>query len=79
MDTGGNAAGWAVKLTTLLDLVPRSRMVELYLHSPIRLSGVVLNYTRGQLYRIILTTIGPLFALQNQPFALCNEDSVCFL
>jgi hypothetical protein len=32
-----------VKLTTNLHLVPRSRMVELYLHSPIRLLGVVLN------------------------------------
>jgi hypothetical protein len=31
-----------VKLTTHLHLVPRSRMVELYLHSPICLHGVVL-------------------------------------
>jgi hypothetical protein len=38
-----------VKLTTLLRLVPRSRMVELYLHSPIRLHGVVLNEAQGQL------------------------------
>jgi hypothetical protein len=28
--------GWGVKLTTHLHLVQRSRMVELYLHSPIR-------------------------------------------
>jgi hypothetical protein len=27
-------------------------MVELYLHSPIRLHGVVLNYTQVQLYRL---------------------------
>jgi hypothetical protein len=31
------------KLTTHLLLVPRSRMVELYLHSPIRLHGLVFN------------------------------------
>jgi hypothetical protein len=38
--------GWSdqgVKLLIHLHLVPRSRMVELYLHSPIRLHGVVLN------------------------------------
>jgi hypothetical protein len=34
---------WGMKLTTHLHLVPRSRMVELYLHSPICLHGVVLN------------------------------------
>jgi hypothetical protein len=34
---------WAMKLTTLLILVPRSRMVELYLDSPIRLHGIVFN------------------------------------
>jgi hypothetical protein len=33
-----------VKLSTHLQLVPRSRMVELYLHSPIRFHGIVLNY-----------------------------------
>jgi hypothetical protein len=33
-----------VKLTTRTHLVPTSRKVELYLHSPIRLHGVVLNY-----------------------------------
>jgi hypothetical protein len=27
-------SGWNVKLATHLNLVPRSRMVELYLHSP---------------------------------------------
>jgi hypothetical protein len=32
-----------VKLTTHLQLVPRPRMVELYLHYPIRLRGVMLN------------------------------------
>jgi hypothetical protein len=36
-------SAWGVKLTTHLHLVPRSRMVELYLHSPIRLHGVVIN------------------------------------
>jgi hypothetical protein len=33
-----------VKLTTHLHLVPRSRMMELHLHSPIRLHGILLNY-----------------------------------
>jgi hypothetical protein len=33
-----------MKLTTHLHLVPRSRMVELYLHSKICLHGVVPNY-----------------------------------
>jgi hypothetical protein len=32
-----------VKLTTYLNQVPRSQMVELYLHSPISLHGMVLN------------------------------------
>jgi hypothetical protein len=40
-------SGLGVKLITHLTLVPRSRMVELYLHFPIRLHGVVLNYAQG--------------------------------
>jgi hypothetical protein len=32
-----------VKLITHLYIVPRSRMVELYLHSPLCLHGVVFN------------------------------------
>jgi hypothetical protein len=32
-----------VNLTTQFHLVPRSRMVEIYHHSTIRLNGVVLN------------------------------------
>jgi hypothetical protein len=35
--------GGGVKLTTHLHLVPRSRMMEIYLHSPLCLHGVVLN------------------------------------
>jgi hypothetical protein len=42
MGTGGCLPG--VKLTTHLHLAPRSRMVELYLHSPIHLHDVVLNW-----------------------------------
>jgi hypothetical protein len=34
--------GGSVKLTTHLHLVPRSRMVKLYFHSPTRLHSVVL-------------------------------------
>jgi hypothetical protein len=36
-------SGRCVKLTTHLHLVPRSWMVELYLCSPIRLHGIMLN------------------------------------
>jgi hypothetical protein len=36
-------SGRSVKLTTHLQLVPRSRKVGLYIHSPIRLHSVVLN------------------------------------
>jgi hypothetical protein len=39
----GGKSGRGSKLTTHLLLVPRSRMVELYLHSLIRLHGIVLN------------------------------------
>jgi hypothetical protein len=34
---------WGVKLTIHLHLVLRLRMVEVYLHSPPRLHGIVLN------------------------------------
>jgi hypothetical protein len=36
-------SGQDPKLTTHFHLVPRSRMVELYLHSPICLHGIVLK------------------------------------
>jgi hypothetical protein len=36
-------SGRGVKLSTHLHLVPRSRMVELNLHSPIYLHSIVLN------------------------------------
>jgi hypothetical protein len=36
-------SGRGVKLTTQLHLEPRIRMMELYLHSPIRLNGVMLT------------------------------------
>jgi hypothetical protein len=36
-------ARWGVKVITCLHLLPRSRVVDLYLHSPMRLHGVVLN------------------------------------
>jgi hypothetical protein len=39
----GSKAAWGVKLTTHLHLVSWSRMMELYLHSPIRFHGIVLN------------------------------------
>jgi hypothetical protein len=43
---GGCSAGESsrgLKLATLLHLMPRLRMVDVYLHSPIRLLGLVLN------------------------------------
>jgi hypothetical protein len=39
----GGKSSWGVKLTTHFNPVPKSRMVELYFNSPIRLHGVVLN------------------------------------
>jgi hypothetical protein len=36
-------AAWGVKLNTHLHLMPKSRMVELYLLYPISLHAVVLN------------------------------------
>jgi hypothetical protein len=47
MGTGGSfsraESGGGVKLTTHLHLVPRLRMVELYLHFLIYIHGVMLN------------------------------------
>jgi hypothetical protein len=43
--SGGKAAG-DVKLTMLLHPMSRSRMVELYLHSPLCIHGVMLNYVQ---------------------------------
>jgi hypothetical protein len=37
-------SGRDVKLTIHLHLIPRSKIVELYLHSPKYLYGIVLNY-----------------------------------
>jgi hypothetical protein len=41
--TGGES-GMGVKLITHFNLVPTSRVVELYLHSPICLHSIVPNY-----------------------------------
>jgi hypothetical protein len=51
MGTGGSFPG-VKRLRREADLHPmsRSRIVELYLPSPIRLHGVVLNLAQGQLY-----------------------------
>jgi hypothetical protein len=37
-----------------MDLVLRSRMVELYLHSPIRFYGAVFNEAQRQLYFVFV-------------------------
>jgi len=37
-------------MITYLHLVPRLECMELYLRSPTRLHGVVLNYKQGKLY-----------------------------
>jgi hypothetical protein len=39
----GDKAAVGMKLTTHLHLVVRLRMTEIYLHSPLRFHGVVLN------------------------------------
>lgn len=39
----GEESGRGANLTTYFHLVSRPRMVELYLHTPIRLRGVVVN------------------------------------
>jgi hypothetical protein len=36
-------SSWGMKLTTHLHLMPRSRLAELYLHSPLCLHGIMLN------------------------------------
>jgi hypothetical protein len=40
---GGGYSGRNVKLNIHLCLVPRSRMMELYLHSPTRFTGAMIN------------------------------------
>jgi hypothetical protein len=39
----GRLSGWGVKLSTRLHLMPRSRIVELYPHSPPSVRGIVRN------------------------------------
>jgi hypothetical protein len=46
-----------VKLTTHLHLVPRSRKVELYLHSPICFHGIVLIKHRGDNFIIFISEL----------------------
>jgi hypothetical protein len=40
---GSLSSDWGMKLATYLHLVPKSRIVELYLHSPICLQAIMLN------------------------------------
>jgi hypothetical protein len=50
--------GRGVKLTTHLHPVPKSRMVDLYLHSPICLNGMCLiNQAQGQIYLLLITKL----------------------
>jgi hypothetical protein len=44
-----------IKLTTHLHLMPRSRMVELYLHFPIYTVAYGIIYLQGQLHLIAIT------------------------
>jgi hypothetical protein len=50
-----------MKLATHLHLLPRSKMVELYLHSPTCLQCIVLigliNKTEGQLFILYLASV----------------------
>jgi hypothetical protein len=59
VQTGGCFHGY-VKLT---QLVPRLRMVELYLHSPITLRDVVLNEARVQLCLYVINVFFDLIFL----------------
>jgi hypothetical protein len=52
----GCKKSWGVKLTTHLHPLPRSRMVELYLHSPISLHGMMFNYLRTGTNLFLLNT-----------------------
>jgi hypothetical protein len=49
-------SGRVVKLTTHLYLVPRSRKLKLYFHSPICLHGIVLNYLSTGITLKVTTT-----------------------
>jgi hypothetical protein len=65
MDNGGYFPGekkWGrgMKLTTHLQLVHRSRRVELYLHFHISLYGIVFNLlSTGKLYLCLSLTVYP--------------------
>jgi hypothetical protein len=69
--------GRGVKLTTYLHLVPKVRIVGLYLHSPICLHGIVLNYTNLSLYIYIYIEhyiIVPDFMARRD--SCCNKELV---
>jgi hypothetical protein len=56
--SGGKEAG-DVKLTTHLHLVPKSKMMELCVHSPIRLHGLVLNQSQRELWYCYIVHLVP--------------------
>jgi hypothetical protein len=59
-----------MKLTTHLHPLPRSRMMELYLHSPLCLHGVVLNY-------VINYTLAQFTYFEEIKAGLCDFHPVC--
>jgi hypothetical protein len=61
--------GRFVALNTHFHLLPRSRMVQLYFHSPIHLHGVVLNnLARGQFYLFIYWLTQALNTCHQSPY-----------
>jgi hypothetical protein len=66
--------GGGVKLTTHLHVVPRSRKVELYLHSPIHPNNLVLNWL---ITGTTLPTIAIWWAHKNT-FLFVDQAAQCF-
>jgi hypothetical protein len=65
-----------VKLTIHLHLVLRSRIVELYLHSPIHIHGVVLNYLIKDRVSFTFLPFMLLVWLINVPFLEIGDRTV---
>jgi hypothetical protein len=58
-----------VELAAYFHLVPRSTMVELYLHSPICIHGIVLNYlSTGTTLLYVLFVIHNIFFINDHVY-----------
>jgi hypothetical protein len=78
--TGHSFRGRNVNLTTHLHLVPRSRMVELYLHFPKCFSGIVTTLSRKQHVRVLIEFYclkqSPLAGFGNAASGCINEGNI---